>query len=219
MPLITQIKTTRRRPDRRSVYLDGAFAFACHLNVIARFGLREGLTLSENDLIRIRQGEVRQECFDRALKYLEKRLHSRKELTDKLRRQEYPPDLIESVMDQLSQMGYVNDKRFAEIRLEAAAHYKKQGPHRARSELIKKGIEPELARRTTEQVYESHDNMKVARELARKKLASLSGLEPQQARRRLYAMLLRRGFDYNTIRPVVEEVLGRIDDDFETDFT
>lgn len=218
MPCITQIKTQKRRPHRRSVYLDGSFAFACHLNVILRFGLQEGLILSENDLIRIRQGEVRQECFDRAVKYLEKRLHSRKELADKLKRQEYPPDLIESVLDQLSQMGYVNDERFSETRLESAARYKRHGPHRARLELIKKGVESELARQMTERVYESHDMMSMARELAKKKSASWSRLDPQQARRRLYGLLLRRGFDYDTIRPVVEEVLGKIDQHPESDF-
>lgn len=217
MPIITQIKTPKPRSSRRSVYLDGAFAFACNLNVIVRFGLREGLTLSDNDLIRIRQGEVRQECFDRAVKCLERRLHSRKELIDKLKRQDYPPDLIESVLDQLSEMGYVNDERFAETRLEAAIRHKRQGPNRARLELIKKGVESELAGRITQQVYESCDNMSMARELARRKKGLWSGINPQQARRRLYGMLLRRGFDHDTIRPVVDEILGKIEKNTESD--
>lgn len=218
MPRITQIKTSKRRPNRRSVYLDGTFAFACSLDVIARFGLREGLTLSDEDLIRIRHNELRGECFNQAVKYLEKRLHSRQELTKKLQRQEYPADLIESVLDQLSGMGYVNDKRFAETRLEAMVRYKRQGPNRARLELIKKGVEPELARQTTQQVYESQDVMGLARELARKKTASWSGSDLQQARRRLQGLLLRRGFDYDTIRPVIEEVLGKIEPASESDF-
>jgi hypothetical protein len=32
------------------------------------------------------------------------------------------------------------------------------------------------------------------------------------AKRRLIGMLQRRGFDYDTIRPVVEEVLGGMDE-------
>jgi hypothetical protein len=34
-------------------------------------------------------------------------------------------------------------------------------------------------------------------------------LEPAVARRRLVGMLQRRGFDYASIKPVVDDVLGR----------
>ena len=44
MPTITRIDEQRRRKNRRNVYLDGAFAFGCNLNVVAKFRLREGLT-------------------------------------------------------------------------------------------------------------------------------------------------------------------------------
>ena len=213
MPTITQITEQKRRANRRSVYLDGKFAFGCNINVVAKFRLREGLVISEADVARIRDGEVRQECFDHAIKFIEKRLHSRKELSDKLKRQEYPIEMIDSVLDQLTEMGYVNDAKFAEGKVSAAAKYKHQGPNRARIELAKKGIDREVARQVVEEVYESHDSMSVARDLARKKMRSLARLEPVVAKRRLYGMLLRRGFDYDTIKPVVEEVLGGADEE------
>jgi hypothetical protein len=37
----------------------------------------------------------------------------------------------------------------------------------------------------------------------------LKKLDPQVARRRLVGMLQRRGFDYDSIKPVIEEVIGR----------
>jgi regulatory protein len=57
-------------------------------------------------------------------------------------------------------------------------------------------------------VYETTDTMAVARELARKQAPRLKRLDPQVARRRLVGMLQRRGFDYDDIKPVVDEVLG-----------
>jgi regulatory protein len=80
MPVVTQISEQKRRPNRRNVHLDGAFAFGCNLNVVAKFRLREGMTLSEEQVRQIQLGEVKQECFDRALEYLGSRLHSRSEL-------------------------------------------------------------------------------------------------------------------------------------------
>ncbi len=212
MPKITQITEQKRRANRRSVYLDGKFAFGCNINVIARFMLREGQELSTDQVEQIKNGEVKQECFDRTIKFLERRLHSRSELKQKLGKNDYPPEMIEQVLDRLEEMGYVNDKKFAETRAELSAKYKHHGPNRARIELAKKGVKGEVARQAVEHVYESNDNSAIARDLAQRKVKSLSKLEPHVAKRRLYGMLLRRGFDFDTIKPVVEEVLGAKDD-------
>jgi regulatory protein len=211
MPTITQITEQKRRKNRRSVYLDGKFAFGCNLNVVAKFRLREGLVLSAEQLTQIEQGELRQECFDKAIKCLERRLHSRSELNTKLRKFDYPAAIIGSVLDQLQEMNYVNDQRFAETRAELSARYKHHGSNRARVELAKKGVDRETARRAIEVVYESHDTAADARALAVKKMRSLSRLAPAVAKRRLYGLLLRRGFDHDTIKPVVEEAFGSLE--------
>ncbi len=48
----------------------------------------------------------------------------------------------------------------------------------------------------------------MARELARKQAPRLKRLDPMVARRRLMGMLQRRGFEYETIKPVIDEILG-----------
>jgi regulatory protein len=209
MPTITQITEQKRRPNRRSVFLDGKFAFGCNINVVAKFKLHEGMKVSTEQVEAIQNGAVRQECFDKAIRFLERRLHSRSELRTKLMRDEFGAALIDSVLDQLTELGYVNDQRFATDKAESAAKYKHHGRNRAMLELAKKGVPRETARQAVEHVYEAHDSAAMARDLAQKKMRSLSKLDPQVAKRRLYGMLLRRGFDYDTIKPVVEEVMGR----------
>ncbi len=208
MPTITQITPQKRRANRRSVYLDGKFAFGCNLNVVAKFRLHEGMVISADDLTGIEQGELRQECFDKAIKCLERRLHSRSELQTKLKKFDYPASLIVAVLDQLTEMNYINDQRFAETRAELQAKYKHHGSNRARIELAKKGVDRETARQAVANVYESHDSSADARAFAMRKMKSMARLEPHVAKRRLYGQLLRRGYDFDTIKPVVEEVLG-----------
>lgn len=208
MPTITRISEQKRRANRRNVYLDGAFAFGCNLNVIARFRLREGQVLSEDEVRQIEQGEVRQECFDHAMRYLESRLHSRAELQQKLMRRDYGPRIIEGVLDDLARLGYLDDARFARTTALSAAERKHHGRRRAFVELMKKGVDRVTADRALEDVYEVHDSLATARQLAEKKAPALRKLDPVTARRRLAGMLLRRGFDYETVRPVIDEVLG-----------
>ena len=208
MPVITKIIEQKRSPNRRSVYLDGAFAFGCNLNVIARFRLREGLQLTQARIDEVQQGEVRQECFDAAMRALQTRLHSRAELRKKLMRKEWGDAVIDGVLDDLQRLGYLDDARFAKTKALSAAQHKHHGRRRAMLELIRAGVKGDVAERALDDVYDAHDSMAVARELAKKQAARLKKLDPIVARRRLVGMLQRRGFDYDSIKPVVHEVLG-----------
>jgi regulatory protein len=209
MPTITRIAEQQRRANRRSIYLDGAFAFGCNVNVVARFRLREGMTLSAEQVRQIELGEVKQECFDRAMASLGTRLHSRAELHRKLMRREYGETVVNAVLDDLSRLGYVNDEQFAKTKALSAAQYKHYGRRRASVALRQAGVSGAVADRALDDVYGTHDSTAVARRLAEKQAPRLRKLEPVVARRRLVGMLQRRGFDYESIKPVVDEVLGR----------
>src|SRR4051812_293398 len=145
MPVITKISEQKRRPNRRSVFLDGRFAFGCSVNVIARFRLREGVSLSDEMVRDIEQGVVKQECFDKAMSYLQSRLHSRAELERKLKQQEWGEAVIAAVLDDLVPMGYLDDERFAKTKALVAAETKKHGRRRAFVELMRSGVKDEVA--------------------------------------------------------------------------
>jgi regulatory protein len=208
MPTITQISEQRRRANRRNVYLDGKFAFGCNLNVIARFRLREGQTVDAKMVQEIQLGEVKQECFDSAMRSLSMRLHSQSELRRKLMRRDWGEEVVDAVMSDLIRMNYLDDDRFAKTKALSAAQHKKHGKRRAMVELMKSGVKSDVAQRAIKDVYSEHDSTSIARELALKQRARLSRLEPMVARRRLVGMLQRRGFEYEAIKQVIDEVLG-----------
>ena len=208
MPTITKISEQKRRPNRRNIHLDGAFAFGCNVNVVARFRLREGMSLSDEQVREIEIGEVKQEALDAGLRLLQSRLQSSSEMRRKLMRKEYGATIVEAVIADLTRLGYLDDARFAKTKALSAAQHKQHGRRRAKVELLKSGVSGEVADRALADVYETTDTMAVARELARKQAPRLKKLEPIVARRRLVGMLQRRGFDYDDIKPVVDEVLG-----------
>jgi len=210
MPVITKISPQKRRPSRRSVYLDGQFAFGCHLNVVARFRLREGLSLNSAKVKEIELGEVKQECLDHALKLLSARLHSTREIRTKLLRREYGAEVIDAVIADLTRMGYLDDSQFARAKAQFAAKIKKQGKRRAKMDLIKAGVKSDVADSALHDVYDQTDTLSVARELARKQAPRLKKYDTQTARRRLAGMLQRRGFDYDDVKSVINETIGRL---------
>lgn len=212
MPTVTRISEQKRTPNRRSVYLDGGFAFGCNLNVVARFFLREGLVISSEQIEQIQRGELRQECLDAAFRSIQTRLHSRAELKRKLMKKQWGESVVEGVLEDLKRLGYIDDAKFATAKATSAANLKHHGPRRALGELLRAGVKSDVAKISLAAVYEKSDSTAVATALAERQVNRLKRLDPAVARRRLIGMLQRRGFDYDTIKPVVESVLnGKVD--------
>jgi regulatory protein len=209
MPVITKISEQKRRSNRRNVFLDGVFAFGCNLNVVAKFRLREGMNLSEPQVREIEHGELRQECFDRAMSAIASRPQSREGLRRKLVRREFGQSVIDAVLDDLIRLGYVNDERFARGKATSSAKQKRHGRRRALVDLRRAGVSGTVAQKALDDVYSNHDAVASARIVAEKQAPRLKKLDIAVARRRLVGMLQRRGFDYDAIKPAVEGVLGR----------
>ena len=151
--------------------------------------------------------DVNRQCLDAALRLLKGRAHSTAELRRKLRKR-FELEPINAAIAKLEKVGYLTDAKFAEMKAASSVKNKQHGRRRAKLELMKAGVDHETADRALSSVYDQADTLAVARQFAQKQSKRLLKLEPQVARRRLIGALQRRGFDYDDIKPVVEEVLG-----------
>jgi regulatory protein len=127
---------------------------------------------------------------DRALGLLAVRWRSRRELEQRLRAAGFEPEEVARALADLDRAGLVDDKRFARELTRSRAN-RLDGNRSVRSALAKAGVSPELAEAS---LAETGDESERAFELARRRAAHLAHLEPDAARRRLYGLLVRRGY-------------------------
>ena len=80
---------------------------------------------------------------DKALRLLEFRAHSERELTDKLRHAGSKDEDIEKVLDFCRNYGFVNDREYAIRKARDLKNLKRYGIRRIKSELYAKGISAE----------------------------------------------------------------------------
>ena len=80
-----------------------------------------------------------EETREKALKYLEYRAHSEKELSDKLRRAGARAEDIESALEFVQRYNFVNDADYARRLARDLKKLKKYGSYRIRQELKFKG--------------------------------------------------------------------------------
>jgi regulatory protein len=145
------------------------------------------------------------EARKKALKLLEFKDRSRKELLEKLRASGFSEEESEDAADYAASFGYVNDLRYAENYIRSRMEQKSS--RTIRTELMQKGIEPDLIGQAYDEVSldEAPDEQKIIRKLILKKYDAGEALTLKQYRN-LCAGLARRGFSYDDIMHVLSSM-------------
>jgi regulatory protein len=138
-----------------------------------------------------------------ALKLLTYRGRSEKELDERLTKKGIAKTVVSSTIDYLRGIGLVDDRALAESLKREALTRKLLGHSGAKRFLINRGIPRGIVE--TVFTYDENEDVQNARRLVDKKLTSYRNCPRQTARRRLYNLLLRRGYSSETIMKVLKE--------------
>jgi regulatory protein len=153
-------------------------------------------------LARIGERNAFQETLDRALRFLESRPRSEREVRTRLTQKGTAPDLVDRVVDRLRELGLIDDGAFAQFWIENRERFSPRGARALKAELRQKGVGAEVI---AEQIEGAVDEESGAREVALRQARRLSRLDRQAFRQRLWAHLARRGFDYEAINRAIDE--------------
>jgi len=188
-------KLTVRFGASRHILLDS--------EVVTRAGLKVGQELDDKAVNQLRKDARLEGALEAALRYLEYRPRSEKEVRDRLRRGGYSNNVTDRVVSQLRTRKLINDRAFAEFWREGRASSRPRSRRTVRSELLAKGVNRETAASATDDM----DDETAAYELGRRKARSLAGLDHDDFRKKLSGYLQRRGFDYEVISKTVKRLL------------
>lgn len=134
-----------------------------------------------------------------AFKHLSYRDRSKKEVAEHLAKKGHTPSIVQAILQDLENLNYINDHRFATEWSRWRIEVKNFGRKRMRHELMAKGIASHIIKKTLDTLYDSHPEQDLALACANKKLVSLDGIEPAKKMRRLAQYLQRRGFSADII--------------------
>jgi len=142
---------------------------------------------------------------DRALVLLGVRWRSREELRRRLLQAGFEAEEVEAAIADLQAAGLVDDLRFAR---EVAMHQggrRGSGDRAVRSALRQKGVAEEEILRA---LGDLGDEAERAAALAASRASRMTALDPQAAHRRLYGLLLRRGYGPDVARDASRKALA-----------
>ena len=195
--LITAIR--RKRGDLYAVYCSAEEIALIDSETLAECErLAVGEDLTEEEIDEIQAQSYRRQARTKALGIVARKEISRKAIIKKLGEAGFSEDAAGYAADEMERLGFVNDRRCAEMMAEDIYHLRSFGRRRCAYELQNKGIEKELAE-------------EVAAELAPEPQEAIYGLltgklardmDSEAGIKRCMNTLMRYGYEPSDIRAV-----------------
>jgi len=206
-PLITKIIRQKKNNNRYSLMCGEEFIIGIADETMIEFNIHPGMQLSEKTLDKLKKKENIVAVKQQAWRFLARREHSTKELSDKLLHKNFSPADVKFIIEDLINKDYLNNTRFARQLINEEITLKRNGPRLIKANLLKKGIDMSVTDELLAEIYPENRQSENCHWLAGKKLNSLVQLEPEKQKKRLADFLNRKGFTWEIISRVIGELI------------
>jgi regulatory protein len=207
---ISGIKVQKKNSTRFSIFIEDRFLIGVSDSTLIKFHLKKGTPVNPQALKAILKEEDTWAIKEYCIRLLGRRDHARNELRDKARKKGYPSEIIENVLNELDEKGYINDTSFALKYAHDKFVFNKWGSNKIRSELFRKGISERDINASLDRIDES-DQLEAVKELVQKNKRKFQRAEPIKRKKKIFDFLLRKGYDSNTILKLMPKLLEIIE--------
>ena len=197
-----------RKKGMTALYIDGEYAVSVDTVTLASQGFRTGSEISDEELHDLLEASKVNRAKEKALYLIEYRSRTRKEIADKLIPL-YGERAAESAIERLEELGLIDDEKYAREYAEQLIFRKKFSEKRAAFELLKKGIDKELAEEIIREL--SPDPIEQITALLETKFARRLATEKDRAR--TVNSLRTMGYHWSDIREAMDSLELEMDDE------
>jgi len=134
------------------------------------------------------------------------RPRSEKELRDRLFQKRFKREIILKVISCLKKENEINDLYFAKLWIESRIINNPRSSRLLKKELMQKGVSSSIIDTILSEITEKDDV--IARRFAKKRAEKMKALSAVNAKRKLFSLLARRGFDIETIDDILREIFA-----------
>lgn len=199
---ITKITAQAKQRDRYSFFVDDKYSFSLSEQAFMDSGLVSGTELSAEQVNEYKQLSVDDKVYGRALRYVAMRPRSTWEIEFYLRRKDVMPEVIEQIVEKLTRIGLLDDRKFAEAFVHDRRLLRSMSTRKLKLELQKKRVPSEVIDQVLSEDETDTDTM----------LKDVILKKRQQSKYRddelkLMQYLARQGFGYADIKRSLSDLV------------
>lgn len=110
---VTAIKQQIRRAGRYSIFVEGKYAFSLGDTALLQSKLVTGQELTEKQVSELKQLSSEDKLYNMTIQYIALRSRTKWEIKTYLERKKASPALVDTILNKLSVIGLIDDKKFA----------------------------------------------------------------------------------------------------------
>ena len=190
--------------------LDNYDKILTYEEVILKYELLINREISSKTLKEINELNSYYECYYRALRLINKKAYTRKELFIKLKDEELDFDTINKALNELEKQGYLNDKVYSNGFVNNKIITTTHGPNRIKKELSDRGVDSKIISEVMENYTEEIELEKIEK-IVKRQLKSNHNKSNSYMIRKIKNELLSEGFRNDLVEQVISN--ANISDD------
>lgn len=189
--------------------LGATFQLEVSEEILFRRSLNAGDRIPLEELKRLMDADELVKARDTALKLLDYRMRTVKEVEDKLTEKGFSQVTVAKTIDTLEEYRFLDDESYARDYLKG--RISQRGIRAIEQELSRKGVDKELTRELTEGMEDAE--YEAALKACRKKYRTLKARETEEhkLKEKVYRFLMSRGYNYDLIKRVYDETREDVD--------
>lgn len=202
-----------KKPKYRYRISFGPYEMSVHEDVMIKYRMMKGSIFRKEELEEIIIADERQRAYVEALRFLERKPRTAKEVTVRLQEKGMTAEGTGHALERLRQEGLVDDTLYARQWAQQRITGQKKGRMWVRQELRQKGIESDLIAEALDEV--DHETELESCYVIGKKKWRQGGGEVLDRKRKTGAFLMRRGFTGEQVRQVLNRLVRENGEDSE----
>lgn len=207
--IITKLERQKRNQGRVSIYSDNSFRLGVLEDTVFKFGLRVGDTLSEEQLIELKEYDEYITGKKIALNQLARRNRSREEIRKKLAEKKISSTVIEKVIVHLGKLGYIDDSKFAKEFAEDKLALRPLSRKILFQKLLQKGVSKEIIEEALDELFKKINEKDLASECFNKYFNKVKDKEVIVQKKKIFEHMVRKGFTFDFINELIREKIEK----------
>ena len=189
------------------LFNDGQYLFLSY-ETFLKNGLRKNDEISDDRFAFLLEENQKYHIKQKIFRLLARRLHTSKELWIKLKQKKYDSDLINAVINELTDKKIIDEMEFAERFIDEKINLKGWSKNKTKAELFKRGVESEIINSSINNITNEDSEFSNAIKFGRKKLSSLINRKKDKAwiKKNLFDSICRKGFSYEIAKRVLKQL-------------
>ncbi|QNQ83285.1 recombination regulator RecX [Lactobacillus sp. PV037] len=151
MQIITKVSRQKRK-GYYNIFLNNSFAFGVSERTLSEYRLLVGVELTDEQIKVIKQFELNDKALQVAINYLSYQPRTVGEIKQYLHKKEVGQEAVENIIIQLTNLGYLDDEKYADLFIKNDLRVGKDGPKTLIFKLTQKGIAKNISEPLIEKI-------------------------------------------------------------------